>query len=127
MSVTKFIKRDKTVERQALQAYLVLFISASVFTEQAANQLAMASKVCKNKLDIVSKSQRNIIELNDHCLLDILGQLSMKDLNSVASTCRRLHDQITNYLQNFGDFIRCIYFEPERNNVEEDQTEPINL
>lgn len=92
-----------------------------------------------NKAESVSEKQLYILELNDHCLLDIFDQLSRNDLNAVASTCCRfqaiarrifqktasnLNLEITDktieqygvcklnrHLQNFGDLIRRIDFE----------------
>lgn len=86
--------------------------------------------------ETVSENKRSFVEIDDDCLVDILGRLSTKDLNSVASTCRRLQaiartifetvstnrdlriteemiadygtDQLDSYLRNFGDLIRSI-------------------
>lgn len=91
----------------------------------------------------IEEDQVNIIDLNDDCLLDILGQLSTNDLNSTASTCPDLlviarmifqknpaHTELVickemihnwnhliSYLQNFGDLIRKIHFKPEFSNL----------
>lgn len=91
-----------------------------------------------SKTETFPDNHQNIIDINDKCLLHILGQLSPEDLNSVASTYRRLKliarrifqetlshreftivkqyisgydmDFIKSFLANFGDLIQKIRF-----------------
>lgn len=54
-----------------------------------------------------SKGDFNVSDLNDHCLMLILLQLPLRDLNSIGLTCHRFHDivgTVYKYHKNFKTF-----------------------